>query len=593
MINPCICTIHIDPSTKYPPCKQRLFRRHRDSLFNAKSWSSFLSNTWESIKSTAEQTKQFTNSLLGKVIIFGVAEFVGSKIVESVSSPLLGSLSSNALSYTVPALIIGSTLISAPRLIFSSAAKTSKAADYFFALASILSTVLVLTVPINQLSEFGESVGQTVGTYLGSTAGVILGGYAGLRLSGSKIIFWDSTKPLDSYAVSMVRYIAAGNLFNSVIATPSTPYVNTILQPIRQITCSIVQTVAYSSNSLLPFIAQSFRTRVFSNKLLTPLLAELITNRFHCCEKDSPSITKIMAQKTFSTFAVLPSIVERGLKIGLDASVDSLINKTPSFINITLRSLHEYSHLLSNSEEVKAAHREFKQAYFDSSYKSLYQCQQERQQLINVIKGMVLKNSSFSEKLVQSTLERILNDSGIKDLSTTMISKVQELEIEVVGIPRLSKSKAPFLKEIIDIYLVYFILFTLSNIRSLSMELTPSEEQEIVIDANNFVISSYIRFIMPQFVASVIRHTTNTVINLSFKVRSCVFSLLQQPEQTTHLSFQPDLRLVEGHFEPPKIQDLFKDCIEIPSKKQLKQDMIAKFEEKKSETLQINDVYFA
>ncbi len=522
----------------------RPFQKRKCDIF--KGFNIIIGASWETIKNLAAKTKvfssalfdslagktqQISNSLAGKVVKCAVAESAGAYVGEKVAKSICSHITARIGQSIAPILGLGGAIVGGSYAIYSLAAKTSDATRFHFTVVAATSVTLLLTFSFDQLSDFGGSAGQILGDNFGSIAGTILAGYQGLSSAGSKATLWDSHNPWDSYSISMLRYLGTGALFDTCINSPSTPCAKIIIGLPRLITRTLLQTLAFSSNAFIPFIKSTFQARRLSKNTFTPLVVEIITTRFHGT-KHSPSIKKEMAQKFVSTFDVLPSLVEKGLKVCVENGIGLLIDNTHQYLTIALRSFHQYTQTLNTSDAVRTAHNEFRESYLDSDL----QRETCKAKLLNAIKAEVQQHPGYTEQLFQATIELFLNNIDIKELSNKIISKIQELEVEVIGLSLLAEKQAPYLKDIIEIYLFHYLVFTLSNYKKLTAELTPSEEQDILLDANNFVLFTYLDFVTPQFVASAIHQIAALAIKSTFKTKDLISTLMQQPEQMSFIS---------------------------------------------------------
>lgn len=540
MVNCCDTSYHEQPS--------RPFRRRRPDVFNVGKWSVFLNDTWTQIKSTVQKTKQFSNSVLGKVTIYAVAELAGSALGKNVGGNVVGQVVSRLGVHLVPYTLISAAFFGTG---MAAIPKTSKVAKVFFAISATASLALLLTIPPHYYRDYSKSIGFAVGESIGNVAGTILGGFGALYFAKSPVVLWDKENPWGSYSVSMIRFHSAGAVFDSIIATPTIPYIGSILSIPRTIVRSLTQTMAFSSNTVLPLAKECLQKRHISNKILAPFLVQLINDRFS--SPNAPPVSKNMAQKLFSTLTKLSTVLERVLQVGVEHGMEKLVcEKNVNFlVTAALRSLHRYTLILRDSKAIKFAQKNFKESFTGSEFARHYY----KSQLIETISNAVKTHPSYSKQIVLKIMESFLKDNRLQELSGIIVSKIQELEIEVIGVLLLKENKASYLKQLVDIYLQYYFVFLIFNLEQFNKELTPADEQEVILDLNNAIISTYIAYASPYIVSSVINGLTEGALQTFFKMKNILNLILQPPEQRALVSLRESSNPSESYFNAVTFKD--------------------------------------
>lgn len=526
----------------------RPFRRQRPNIVG--KWCALL-------KSTVEKTKEFSKCVLGKLVIYSSVELAGSTIGKKCGEYALGYAGARI---AVPCAVLSFAWI-------ETRMKTSKVALRLLPL-----TVLWFAIPSQYSNDYIASIGSAAGELIGRIAGSILGGFAALYLVKCPVVFWDSANPWRSYSVSMVRSHAAGGVFDSLIVTPTIPYLSPILLIPRNLVRSITKTIAFSSSSVISVAKECLQKKYISKQILAPLIVQLIMERFS--HPKEPPVTKKIARKIFTTLTSFSTSLEKVLQIGAEYGVQKLVSDKNVSLAVTmvLRSLHQYTQILKNSNEIEKAQKQFyfsfsrettqpKKQPFETTglkefsdleklqkkiYSSSGDAAQSKKQLIETM-GRVFKiPSSYSKEKI---MESFLKDDRLRILPELIVSKIQKLEVTLIGTPLLKKEDASFLEQLIDLYLRHYLLFLIFNLEHFTKELTLTDEEGVILDLHHALLSSYMTFATPSAVSSAFNALTSGALQTAFKTKNLLRYILEPPEQTVFLRHEKNENPNESYFK--------------------------------------------
>lgn len=525
----------------------RPFKRQRPNLFNLKKWENFFSDIWSNIGFGSAET-QIQKSLLGKVVTYAGSELCCSIAGGMVGKHLIGKLVSELGRRLLYPGLINVALLGMAGISF----KVSKAAKVIFILIAAGSTTLLISYSKLHIDLYGANSGLPLGEAIGYLAGTILGGFGGLYIAGSNAALWDKDNPRGSYLTGMLRFVATGGIFDTFITT-SIPYAGPFYSIPRTAVKSILQTLAFSSDTILPMLKNLIKHSKKPRKILTPFLVQLITNRFSRSQGTIQPITKEISTKIFFALRVLPSILEKSIRIGVEFGLGLLVNKQNAnvFVTVALRSVHQYFTLLRQNPDIINAEQNLRKSFLDLSIDR----KKAEEDLAKSLSNAIKQPNSYSKSVLLNIVDRILKDEDIQELTNSLVANIQKLEIEVIGIHLLNSDKAAYLKKLSFIYLKNYLYFVLQNWEGLTEKLTPSTEQEIVFDIGYEILSSYFSFATPQKLAKLINSTTKTTLQTALKTREFIIRILKEPEHTEHL-IVPSNPILESYFPAPKNDEL-------------------------------------
>ena len=221
-----------------------------------------------------QSVKQFSRSILGKVIIFTVAEACGAYCGSQAGKLVVGKISLTVGKWLFPVI----TSMVGTWTIYQIANKISgKIHHLFLALSSIFSAY-ILSQSLIHIADFGAVAGLQLGEQVGGYMGTVLGGFGGLYLAGSPIVFWDKEDLWSCYCVCMARYLAVQIILDLHFGTQLNPilaiFMSVLTFPLR----NIAPTLAYNSNIIIPAL-NCLREDGVPKKSLTAITIQLITNK--------------------------------------------------------------------------------------------------------------------------------------------------------------------------------------------------------------------------------------------------------------------------------------------------------------------------
>lgn len=301
---------------------------------------------------------RYAKSILGRVVTCSAAETIGGLAGGYAGGALMGTALKEIGKYGFPVFLRYQT----PLLtLFVLQHKTSRLALTLLGITAAIQ----FAVPLQTLSEWGAIGGLFLGELSGKWIGTILGGYAGLVAMQSTIPFWDDTIPCDSYLVGMSKYLFVGEVFDTVVARSTLPYLNLPINIGRGCMGLIVKTVAYNSNPVISTLKDSFRGKKISHEVLIPLFVKMFCSRY--CEANSVPITSQLINIVSQTINVIPEashqfrfLLRQPALFGpLETGVHHLSLLSDKFATIFMRAFRGYVGLFQKSPTLQEAYRKY------------------------------------------------------------------------------------------------------------------------------------------------------------------------------------------------------------------------------------------
>lgn len=501
------------------------------------------SHLWERISTAFEKPKKVLDSVIGKSVVYALAETGGAIIGQCAGENVLAAICSKIGQHILMTnVVVGGTL-----LVFSSRINASN-----FKKAAMVTIVIgsaVLNKSNTEIPEYGSFLGHQFGEFTGGSLGAIVGGFFGLLLFKSPTVFWDKDKPWDSYSVSMIRFTGSGLCFDAAIKQASIPWVSPLLNIPRGVIKAVVQTSAYNSNHLFPFVKQCLQKKSMSTGSHIPLFVKMLVNSHcghnarHFAKKLSGSVNallsfvpnivnKMLSIKTFSTLLVSDPIME-GLQFAPESS--RLIT------NAALRGLYNYISILRKSDTIIAAHRNFEIAFENNLDISDYKIK-----LSQAIKDALNREDTTLMQGIKAKLETHITDCNKENLKG-LIASIKATEVVLLGIPMMTDKQASFLNEILEIYLAPYLVYTFSNWSAFKKDLMPTEERDGLIALNNLLFNYYFRRLLPSIVATPLQK----MMHLTIQTAHTLAYIFAQPEQSTYLPGE----IKEENFNEDYVED--------------------------------------
>lgn len=474
----------------------------------------FLSRYWETIQATA---KEFSKSLFGRIAVSAGAEALGAYLGEQILTPIVAKVGQ----FAGPLLLTGAVIKGGMAL---SGLKLSRRARLFFTSTLFASGVLVLTV--------SSGTSCAVGEWVGSIAGQILGGYIALRLAETQVVLLDPRNPWDSYSVCTLRYCCAGDLFNTVVAKSSLPWVGPILNIPRAVVKTFFQFFCYNSNTAIPVIQGMIGPESSIGKFV-PRLTDMLCARF------SIPNTAISIRGFYTS--ILPDFVFNKTQLFLNLP-DTI--RTRDIAYFATRSLHAYFSVLKSSDTIKPAIQEYRQAILEDSKLR----DGKRKAFIAAMREKI-PFDVLTSKTAKKVTERFFSKSGARLL-------IRDIEISLVGFPIIKKKQIEFLDEVYFTLMRFYFDFVLKNHRNLREGLRPSEEREFLYDMNRAIFTYYFDSIMSERVKNGLSCAVGVTLYVLSETKRRLGAVLRQPEQVTDMPSEPNV--VPNYCREPSP---FDDCI--------------------------------
>lgn len=475
----------------------------------------------DSLYSLLLRIGQVSNSLLGQVVIISLGEMTGAR---------LGGL---AMSDICHHFFVPLTLITSGATIYYQATHQTDRLTKVALLTSAVAMTALVTTPSEKL--LGEQNWLAIGWgTVGGWVGTIAGGYAGQLFAGGV--------PQAEYSLSMAKCIGVTEFTHAILAPPPASLMGYPLGFVRGSLITSLGLCAYYSPQLID-ILQSIARNEKDKTLLTRIFTQIIEER--CSGRHSADIARkisdqIMAPlKEISRYLVdelegescrnlLSALIGNGMECLLNPKT------TPTF---ALRSFEEYVKILKASD-IQKAHAEFECAFLDDLQGKV----QKKRQLIDAIqkKIKILYDSQTStEQMIDFVLNSLLNDKQAQGLAALVIQKIQEAEIDLIGLSLLSQNQAGWIEELFSIHIQNYVIFALSNYHKFEKALTPLEEKQILLDCNHAIFTLYFNHIVPFFIARSAQVLTGSTIHTLFQVKESVRTIFKKKSQKSYMKEHP------------------------------------------------------
>lgn len=529
-------------------------------------------------------TKRFLNSTAGKAVTYAVAEAAGFYFGSIVCAPAMAELGSLAGKSLIPAVIKSLALISCPVTLYVLVHKTSRFSRRLFpAIASISASTWYMSSSTG-LAEYGYDAGLGLGGAIGRTAGPIIFGFASLKLVGSNVVMWDSNNHWNAYSIRMLRYIVVGNAMKGFTALP-----NPFYRVIMQVVVIVSQQIAYNSNVVFPALRECVKKGGLPRRVLVSSLAGMVNNRFF--GNNPAQFAREMSHWLTPSLSNLPSMVQRavetGVRVGVERGVESIANHTNLFVMVSARSFYKFSNLIRQSDKIMACHQAFLESFFDRSLPidlRKRHIQENKEKLIAALKDKINSENSFYGHIFNPLIDMIVSDQKIGESVEKVLLSIKEMELELIGSELLSKTHSDYIKEIVQIYLHHYIIYTVFKYHELANEISANdefsdlsalEENNIILDLNTLLVSLYVGSITSSPVTRVALGLSNSMIRSTFEIKSFVNRrLFQQPEHESFILLRQKTEEHQAHLSQfsPRHREEEKKNIEAPATREKEED---------------------
>lgn len=458
-----------------------------------------------------ERAKPYGDSLIGRTVKSAATETLCSVVGGIAGQIVVGHLSAAIGPQVVPVVcLVG---------IAAAAHKKNKFQIALYSCGFIFPAFLSK----NRRAELFLQLGQ----YAGSTMGGILGGYAGLRkLIGCNVELINPTRPSDSYLVNMLKFQAAGEIFDAVIVRSSIPYARFLVNLPRNALKSVCQTLAYNSQVSIPLARKFFKDKKIS--ITIPLAVKMVCSRY--CVENSNGMALRMTQMISKT--ILPKAMESvGGVIGytvlvgpLRNGIDYLGDNSGRMISILMRGFNQYGRIIKEiygdtppwvvkevDDLVKIDtldHKANDQMAAGDSFIGLDLDRLEKN----------LKDKMPGTEIASSIIDQTLRPN-LDEWSNSLARMLQEMETEIFGTQILSEEQADFLRKCGPIYMKYYLIYIFLNAQKLDTELTLIEERDFFEGINEAFFAIYAQSTRPSRVAQCLRRTTSFALESLYRAR--------------------------------------------------------------------------
>lgn len=539
--------------------KHRPFKRYRYSPFSGLGKD--LSNFWEKTRYAASITCKCTKSILGRVVVYSLADigggflgsYVGSKAFHELGSDL-GRVCTSKEFLTIAAILEMNTLYS----------RESHKEKEIILIAMIIGTIAVMTLTSQEdRNEYGSQIGGMIGCQAGDFVGTILGGYAFLKLAGSPTVFYDPKEPWNSYTFSTIRFLAVGKLFDLIVIKSSTPFIGSLVNLPRNIVRGTLQNLSYNSNAILPIIKESMRNKSMGKPQL-PTIAKLFCNTYcgHNVEFFQQEFSKCSLKSIFPSLASLQSDffrkIDRRLPFYLSDQVNFLTEKSDVLASKAISAFHVYTTVLSNSQEIKNEHEKMREAFFQENGNFIA----HKNQIIKLLRSKIKrysgsgasKNSEIWNQTVSRIVDAIFQGQNMQMMKNGFWESFKQMEIALMGFPMLSPHQTSYLNEMLEIYLQHYVIFLICYYDKFH-ELVREEENQSIEMLMNLIFKHYVHSITPASLAKFSQKVVNETMKRVIEFQKLIMLFFLQPEQRAQVYHREGDRLravnhVENHFDP-------------------------------------------
>lgn len=473
-----------------------------------------------------------SKSTMGKMALSAIAELSLSLVVANFTSSLAGrSFACIGRSPLLSSLSISSLLMGFSAVRTSVVAKTAL-------------TVMTLVVACGYADAFadqGEAFALAVGEQAGYIAGTIIGGYIGLCAAGADVRLWNAEEPSGCYSVSMLRYLAAGFLFDQVIRPPDYLILKiALIAPIKlsKLGC---QTMAYTTPAWIPVATQAFHKKKGSANLIVPLLGEMLHNRFGL--QDAAGMSRNISNLAVNSASRVSSSFPLFFRAVLfcDRQTVNLTEKLGSrLVPLILPYFNEGVKLVRPTLEagLETLLRPALNQYGQAEKCLPVLIMESLRSYLQIVKQLDIKASDTAEyckqldlalnsqiqapTLVDRLLLPTLENLFVK-WADSIVNAKEGFDIGFCGFS-LTSDQSPYLKQVLPIYLKYYFLHAFCNASKIDA-MTPTDEQTFLLDLNYLFFSFNVRSNCPPWMTTLIYETFKTAINT-------VGIVLFPPEQT-------------------------------------------------------------
>ena len=503
-------SIVTDYWTYQPPVERhRPFRRYRH-FFNPKD-----------LQQTVENCRCFANSLLGKLTLYSTAEvasalmvgYVTGKVGGAVAKPV-GALAGAHLNVCIAAALAFAAwnplvreiklepveeefdLVEKDLTALPSTRQTSKI-DALRGQIFLSLSLLFLCIRLDASNQ-GAELGFMAGEWIGDILGGIAGGYLGLKAVGANPLFLGGDDPMNSYAVSMIRFVVAGIGYDIFLGYKlPIPFLGLPRTCLR----ALVQTAAFNYFPVKSYIETCIREKTFSKAVLLPFVAEMIANVAHGTHSNE------LAKKASASLvpsipfihSLLKSQAQRLVGAGIHWGIGTIADNSADIAGFILRSIHAYILLVQGSPFIQEALN-------------------NPAQLKKVLHGEI-ETQSQRQELFRNMVNELVKGDGIENALKPMKGKIIEWEKETLGFSIFQKEGVTYLRDAAAVHLHYYVIFALLNWNEFTKAVSNVEEEAMCLDFNAFFCNSYLRPALSPMITSKVQWISGGAIYLLFRIK--------------------------------------------------------------------------
>lgn len=424
----------------------------------------------------AEKWRPYANSLMGRIVKSAAAETACAMAGAAAGQYAVGSLCAAMGPQVVPAVcLIG----------LAGSVMTKKKPQIALFSAGL---VLPAFFTSGKQAEYFIQIGE----YAGRTAGTILGGYVGLtKLAGANVDLVNRTRPSDSYSVNMFKFQAAGEVFDAVIVSASTPYIAPVINLPRNAVKGVLQALAYNSQASLPLLRKCLKEKRMA--ITIPQAVKMACSRYSV--ENASGLASRAAQLVSKT--IFPFVIQRmGGVVGdrflapqLKEGIDFMAAHSDRFVSIFMRGFTQYSELIKSIQadcpDWSMEEEDLVSIRFGSEEQKEGGASVDSDLLKKALK-MKIPGSALVSPVFDQAMK-----ANVQEWSQALVGMIGQGEREIFGTEILGRERTEVLDRVLPIYLKYYLIYVLLNSQTLSAELTFLDERDFLAALNGAFFSIY------------------------------------------------------------------------------------------------------
>lgn len=495
-------------------------------------------------------SNKIARSLLGKAVIYSIADTVGAVAGNVVGGTVLGKVGAKIGSCFASEEILGTFV--GTTLIAHSCFRLSKIQRAGLMAMSVATIVFIRMTSFDERQNHGAWAGEFIGQGIGSFVGTILGGYSCLRLVNSPTVFLDQENLWDSYSTSTARFLVVGMLFESTIVRPSTPLIGPFLCLPRKLIGMTLQSFAYNSNKLIPIVQASLQNKKLAKPILPTMVGMAINT--YCGHNQAffeQKLSGYSLNKLFPFLAKnqfdLAKKLDRFLPKVLMSKINHIAENSDMMLSVAIKAFHDYANLLADSKELIEAHQRFRDAFFNQSTE-LMKCKQQVAQMTRE-KVLASDSSSFWKEVIQSVIDYSWTTDHVQQFMKKLDVMIKEMEVSLVGFPLTHQRHTAYLAEILEVHLQHYFIFLLIKYHELE-GLTSQQEYESFNILIHLIFTHYMSSMIPKRIANASHKVISYALRTTFKIQNVIAFFFRQPEHRSFILPSEKVAFIENYAQP-------------------------------------------